>query len=137
MRITDQNRSVLLGNSKFGSHFKLDEKDRIYISRVGVDKVRAHAHDFIQKRLAPAQPKNDGRQTPFQGHPIFSARGRIRPTFYGGKAQHATSICCRGCLEKWYGIPKGQVLKTEEIEKLADILMAWIESHFACRENHL
>lgn len=24
--------------------------------------------------------------------------------------QHATAICCRGCIEKWYGIKKGREL---------------------------
>ena len=33
------------------------------------------------RRLEPAQPANDGRQTPWRGHPVFTA-------------QHATATCC-------------------------------------------
>jgi hypothetical protein len=42
-------------------------------------------------------PANDGKQTTFQGHPVFVA-------------QHATACCCRGCLAKWHGIAQGQAL---------------------------
>jgi hypothetical protein len=36
--------------------------------------------DFIQTRLAPANPPNDGKQTSMRGHPVF-------------KAQHACACC--------------------------------------------
>jgi hypothetical protein len=49
--------------------------------------VQAHAADFIDKRLAPAYPTNDGKQTPMRKHPVFVA-------------QHATGTCGRGCLEE-------------------------------------
>ena len=86
-----------LGKSKFRSSFKLIKKDIEYINRLGITKIELHARDFIIKRIAPTQLKNDGRQTPFKGHPVF-------------KAQHATATCCRGCLSKWYNIPKGRSL---------------------------
>jgi len=50
---------------------------------------RSQALDFITARLAPALLKNDGKQTPMRGHPVFIA-------------QHATATCCRRCLWKWY-----------------------------------
>lgn len=112
--INDENRFTLLAASRFRSQFKLDLKDLAYIHRIGMLKIREHAFDFIRKRLAPAFPQNDGRQTPFKGHLVF-------------KAQHATATCCRGCLAKWYGIPKGRVLSTEEISKIVDTLMQWIQ----------
>lgn len=102
-----------LSKSRFRSSFKLDEKDLEYIDRVGLDKIRLHAEDFIMRKLAPAQPKNDGKQTPFRGHPVF-------------KAQHATATCCRSCLEKWYHIPKGRELSLSEVNKLTDTIMEWI-----------
>lgn len=34
---------------------------------------------------------------------------------------------CRGCLLKWYGISKGRVLSAEEIEKVVDTIMQWIQ----------
>src|SRR3989338_10464836 len=70
-----------LNQSRFRVRFRLDEKDRAYIEKSGLPKIKKHAYDFIEKRLAPAQPKNDGKQTPFRGHPVF-------------KAQHATATCC-------------------------------------------
>ena len=63
--------------------------------------VMSHAADFISKRLAPADIPNDGKQTPMRNHPVFVA-------------QHATATCCRGCLEKWHGIPRGSTLSDEE-----------------------
>lgn len=65
------------------------------------------------KRLAPAIPQKDGKQTPMKGHPVFLA-------------QHATATCCRGCLEKWYGIAKGKELNKEEIDYIVEVIMQWI-----------
>lgn len=103
-----------LQRSKFRSRFKLDQKDLDYIKKVGMEKIGKHAEDFIEKRLAPENPPNDGRQTPFKGHPIF-------------KAQHATATCCRSCLSKWHSIPKGRVLTAEERQKIVAMLIEWIE----------
>ena len=36
----------------------------------------AHGSDFIDKRLAPAEPANDGKQTPMRGHPASSPSTR-------------------------------------------------------------
>ena len=102
-----------LGRSTFRSRFHLTEKDREYISVKGVDTIRSHADDFITKRLASANPVNDGKQTPMKGHPVFIA-------------QHATASCCRGCLEKWHRIPRGRELTKAEREYVADVVMSWI-----------
>lgn len=102
-----------LSKSKFRSKFHLSEKDREYIKKNGLDTVRSHAYDFIKTRLAPSVILNDGKQTPFKGHPVFIA-------------QHATGTCCRGCLYKWYGIPSGKDLSEEEINYVVDIIMEWI-----------
>ena len=42
------------------------------------------------------------------------------------KAQHATALCCRKCLEKWHGIPRGRPLTEEEVNRLAEILLKWM-----------
>jgi len=102
-----------LQRSKFRSKFKLDRKDLDYIEKVGLEKIRQHAQDFVEKRLAPANPPNDGKQTPFKNHPVF-------------KAQHATATCCRGCLFKWHSIPKGRTLTKEECKQIVDLLLSWI-----------
>ena len=82
-----------LSQSKFRSSFTLKANDRHYVLEKGMDTVRSHATDFVRDRLAPAEPKNDGKQTPMRGHPVFIA-------------QHATGTCCRSCLEKWHHIPR-------------------------------
>ena len=39
----------------------------------------------------------------------------------------ATATCCRGCIEKWHHLPKGRELAEAEVNRLADLVMAWIE----------
>lgn len=102
-----------LQRSKFRSKFHLSDKDKEYINKKGIDVIRQHAEDFVRIRLAPAETATDGKQTPMWGHPIFVA-------------QHACACCCRGCLEKWYHIPKGIELSQTQQEGVVDILMAWI-----------
>lgn len=103
-----------LKKSPFRAKFKLKTKDFEYISQKGLDKIRQHAYDFINSRLAPAQPKNDGKQTPMRGHPVFIA-------------QHATATCCRDCLEKWHKIPQNRPLLPNEIDFVVNLIMFWIE----------
>ncbi len=102
-----------LSRSKFRNSFSLKANDRAYVREKGMDTIRSHAQDFIAKRLAPAEPVNDGKQTPMRGHPVFVA-------------QHATACCCRGCLEKWHNIPKGRELTEEEQLYIADVICEWI-----------
>jgi hypothetical protein len=103
-----------LKRSSFRSKFTINDKDRLYIEDKGIETIRSHAFDFITSRVAPQFPKNDGRQTPMKGHPVFIA-------------QHATATCCRGCIKKWHGIRKGKVLTSDEITFIVDLLMKWIE----------
>lgn len=56
-----------LSKSKFRNSFKLKEKDINYIKEKGPLKIKEHAYDFINKRLAPAFIPNDGKQTPMRG----------------------------------------------------------------------
>lgn len=102
-----------LQKSAFRSRFKLKEKELAYINEKGYPVIRSHACDFVRKRLAPALPQNDGKQTPMYGHPVFIA-------------QHATATCCRSCLYKWHSIPKGRMLTDEEQAQIVDIIMTWI-----------
>ena len=102
-----------LQKSAFRAKFHLSDEDINYIDKKGLDTVKSHAEDFIKKRLAPAVIPNDGKQTPYKGHPIFTA-------------QHATGCCCRGCLYKWHGIDKGRELTEEELNNLGDVILEWI-----------
>ena len=101
-----------LERSSFRQRFRLQGAEREYLDRKGLDVVMAHAADFIDKRLAPAHPANDGKQTPMRKHPVFIA-------------QHATATCCRGCLEKWHAIPKGRELAAEERQYVIDVIRGW------------
>ena len=109
-----------LGHSKFRSGFRLKGKVLTYAVEKGVATLRNHAVDFISARIAIAEPANDGRQTPMSNHPVFVA-------------QHATATCCRGCIEKWHGIPKGRELTETECEFIVELIMKWIEKQL--RDN--
>lgn len=102
-----------LANSAFRRSFHLRGKELTYLRSKGLPVVLAHAEDFIAKRLAPAVIPNDGKQTPFRGHPVFVA-------------QHATACCCRGCLEKWHRIPHGRKLTLEERAYVVSVLGRWL-----------
>ncbi|MEK6887216.1 MAG: DUF4186 domain-containing protein [Nanoarchaeota archaeon] len=103
-------------HSKFRSSSKLDEKDLLYINKVGLDKIKEHAFEFISKRLAPAKPYKDGKQTPYSGHPVF-------------KAQHALGFCCRSCLNKWWKIERNRQLNLEEMNQITEIIIGWIKEN--------
>lgn len=79
-----------LSRSKFRSRFRLGVKERQYCLEKGAPVIEQHAADFVAKRLAPALPANDGKQTPMRGHPVFIA-------------QHATATW-RGCLPAMSGL---------------------------------
>jgi len=110
-----------LKRSKFRSKFKLSSKDHQYIQDKGIDTIRQHAVDFIKVRIAPEFPKNDEKQTPMKGHPIFIA-------------QHATATCCRGCIQKWHGIKKARALSDQEIQFLVELIMGWIEGQIGAEK---
>jgi predicted Fe-S protein YdhL (DUF1289 family) len=105
-----------LSRSPFRSRIQLQEKELDYLRNKGISEVLKHAADFIEKRLAPASPVNDGKQTPWRNHPVFVA-------------QHATATCCRGCLQKWHEIPKGKALTDEEQQYIVNVIGAWLSQH--------
>jgi hypothetical protein len=102
-----------LSHSPFRSRIHLQEKELDYLRSKGMSEVLKHAAEFIEKRLAPASPANDGKQTPWRNHPVFVA-------------QHATATCCRGCLQKWHQIPKGRALTVEEQQYIVDVIGGWL-----------
>ena len=102
-----------LARSGFRSRFHLGARDQAYLAQRTLPVVIEHARRFLSERLAPAEPRNDGRQTPMRGHPVFVA-------------QHATATCCRGCLAKWHFIPKGRSLSPEEIDYAVGVIERWL-----------
>jgi hypothetical protein len=104
-----------LQKSAFRRRFYLQGKELAYLQQKGLPAVLEHAQDFLAKRLQPALIPNDGKQTPFRGHPVFVA-------------QHATACCCRSCLEKWHRIPRGRELDAEEVSYLLRVLERWLQN---------
>jgi hypothetical protein len=102
-----------LNESAFRRRFRLRGRELDYLRRKGLPVVLEHAAEFIEKRLAPALPANDGKQTPMRQHPVFIA-------------QHATATCCRGCLEKWHRIPKGRALEPAEKLYVIEVIKKWL-----------
>jgi Domain of unknown function (DUF4186) len=104
-----------LSGSRFRRRFTLGPRERAYLAERSLPTVLDHARDFIAKRLAPAEPLNDGRQTPMRGHPVFIA-------------QHATATCCRSCLAKWHGIPAGRELSASEQAHVISAIERWLKA---------
>lgn len=113
MTVPGSNISERLSASKFRMRFKLEDKERGYIAGKGWDAIAGQVRSIITSRLAPANPVNDGKQTPMRGHVVFLA-------------QHATATCCRGCLSKWHGIQAGHELTENEIKYVVDFIMKWL-----------
>ncbi len=111
-----------LSKSKFRSSFHLKEKDIFYVKEKGLDKIMEHTYDFINKRLREVSNVVDGKQTPMRGHPTFIA-------------QHATATCCRGCLEKWHHIKKGNILTDKQVDYIVNVIMIWIINEIKNNEN--
>ena len=104
-----------LTTSAFRRRFRLAPRELEYLRIRGLDAVLAHATQFVDARLAAAQPANDGRQTPFRGHPAFVA-------------QHATATCCRGCLQQWHAIPRGRPLTEPEKRHVVTAIGRWLDA---------
>ena len=103
-----------LSLSKFRSSFHLNKKMKTYCKEKGLKVLTKHTYDFINARLKPINPLNDGKQTPMK---------QVHPTFI---AQHACACCCHSCLEKWHHIPKEKELNENEINYIVAILIEWI-----------
>ena len=105
-----------LSRSAFRRKFRLTGRELAYLQTWGLPHVMKQAADLIDQRLAPAEPKNDGRQTPWRNHPVFVA-------------QHATATCCRGCLAKTHGIEKGHALTPEERRHVLAVIEQWLGTY--------
>ena len=103
-----------LARSKQITSPSMGEPEKEYVLSRGTEILRLHATDFVNKRLAPADPKNDGRQTPLKGHPVFIA-------------QHATGTSDRVKLEKFHGIKTGIELTEKEVAYIVSVILRWIQ----------
>jgi hypothetical protein len=103
-----------IGRHPFRAKFHLRGRERAIVQLRGMGAVRKHAEELFAQRVAPAEPRKDGRQTPYRGHPVFVA-------------QHATATCCRTCLERFHKIPKGHALDAHEQAYAVDVICRWLE----------
>jgi len=108
-----------LATRPFRARFVLRGPDRVTAETRTPSALRQHARDILRQRLVPAQPRNDGKQTPYRGHPVFVA-------------QHATATCCRTCLAKWHGVAAGAELTPAELDYVVAVITRWID-----RQLHL
>jgi hypothetical protein len=102
-----------LEQNDFRRKVRLGPRDYAYLVQKGLPTIMEHARGFIRERLSPAEPAHEGRQTPWNGHPVFVA-------------QHATATCCRKCLRKWHRIVEGHPLSAEEEEYIASVIERWL-----------
>ena len=104
-----------LSKTKFRGSFHLNSNMKEYVLEKGMDKIREDAYQFIRTRIAPKNPKNDGKQTPMRAnsHPIFIA-------------QHACGCCCRSCLERIHHISKNKELSDAEVDYIVTVLLEWV-----------
>ena len=115
MRAMDAIDGVLqsLNRSRFRRRFALGPRERRTVAERGLATVLDHGRSLLRRRLAPAAPDNDGRQTPMRGHPIFIA-------------QHATATCCRSCLHKWHRLPRDRALSEQELDYVLTVIERWL-----------
>lgn len=106
-----------IGQHPFRARFHLRGRDRAIVDLRGIETIRRHSREIVDQRLAPAEPRNDGKQTPYRGHPVFVA-------------QHATATCCRTCLSRWHDIPTGHALTDGEREYVVEAISRWIVAEY-------
>lgn len=105
-----------LQSNEFRRSISLSRYDKIDIQEFGMREMQNLAYNLINKNLK-IKPKNDGKQTPEKGNPVFVA-------------QHATATCCRKCLFKWYRIPPYRELTDKEVDFTVNLIIKWIAKQF-------
>lgn len=104
---------MALRQSEFRSGQKLGTREARVLADKSLSVVCEQARQIVRQRLGAAIPRRDGRQTPWRGHPVFVA-------------QHATATCCRGCLEKWHFIGRGQPLTNDQVDYIVAVIRQWL-----------
>jgi hypothetical protein len=113
-------RLARITRHRFRARFHVRGRERAIVDLRGMETIRVHAAEIVDRRLAPANPRKDGRQTPYRGHPVFVA-------------QHATATCCRSCLERWHDITRGHQLGTDERDYVVEVICRWIRRDTGAR----
>ena len=102
---------------------KLTEHDVRLIKENGIDELKKQARKIVVNKLEE-QPKNDGKQTPTAGNPIY-------------KAMHACKASSRKELSKAHRIAAGRDLTERKIDSIVNLLVRWMvrEYNFYREEN--
>ena len=111
------NLFAALERSAFRKRQQLADRDAALLDAKTRAQIVQHARKIVRQRLAAADPANDGKQTPWRGHPVFTA-------------QHATATCCRKCLAKWHYIPAGVDLSKPQIDYIVQVLSRWLDKQW-------
>lgn len=90
-------------------NFPLDDAAKSKLRKV----TRSEIQMILNKSIRVCT-SNDGRQTPYCGNPVFYA-------------QHGLGLCCRKCLEKFYGIHRNEILSDVMIDYFTDLIWKFIE----------
>ncbi len=106
----------------YRAEIDLGAEDIEYINSRGFDMMIKHAQDFVERRLGPARPRNEGKQTPLKGHPLFLA-------------QHATGSDSRRALSEYHGIAEGKELSRQQIDYVTDVVLRWLEERLAALQE--
>ena len=100
-------------HTRFRGRFHLGPREREIVANTQREIIRQHAKSMLRERIAVLR-LDDGRQTPWRGHPVFIA-------------QHACAACCRNCLRMWHRIPPRKELSDAELDDIVDLILAWID----------
>jgi hypothetical protein len=113
-------KTTALAERMADPRFQFGAEDYAYIESRGMTLLRTHVIDFVRRRIAPAFPKNEGRQTPLRGHPVFLA-------------QHATGTHSRRSIQEVYEIPVGREMTPDEVDLIVAVIFRWIDEQVAAR----
>ncbi len=124
-KISDSDWRKLLekvASCDYRAEIDLGPEDIDYINSRGFDMMVKHAQDFVERRLGPARPRNEGKQTPLKGHPLFLA-------------QHATGSDSRAALSEYHGIPEGKKLSRRQMDYVTAVVLRWLEERLAALQD--
>lgn len=102
---------------------RLHEHDVALIREMGIAELKDQARDIVEQKLRE-QPKNDGKQTPTAGNPIY-------------KAMHACNCASRKELSRAHRMAAGRDLTDRQIDSVVNLLVRWMvrEYNFYKEEN--
>jgi hypothetical protein len=103
---------------------RLDDHDFRLIKELGVNELKSQSREIVEQKLRE-QPKNDGKQTPTAGNPIY-------------KAMHACNCASRKELSRAHRIAAGRDLSDRQVDSVVNLLVRWMirEYNFFKEENN-